>query len=145
MASDSDIDRADLATAGWCDDEPQPPKGLLATEVPLRPTLRLRQPEPLTERLALAPAPDGVAAQRSVVIANILYTQARAPGTWTFYSRDRSFFARMGRLRRYVPASFTLRNVVRAVESLHQAGLIEHRRTAPSSAARYRSRLRASA
>jgi hypothetical protein len=35
---------------------PQPHTGLLATEVPLRPTLHLRQPEPLTERPALRDA-----------------------------------------------------------------------------------------
>jgi hypothetical protein len=144
MASDSDINCADLDVAGWADDAPRPHTGLLATELPLRPNLRLRQPEPLTERLALPPAQGGCAVLRSVVVANVLYAHARAPGTWVFYSRDRSYYARMGRLRRYVPPSFSLRNIVQAVEGLEQGALIEHRRTAPSSAARYRSRLRAS-
>jgi hypothetical protein len=144
MASETDIDLADLAVAGWSDDEARPRKGLLATEVPLRATLQVRDPEALAERLALAPADAAVAIQRFVFIANMLYAHARAPGTWVFYSRDRTFYARMRQLRRYMPPGFTLENVLAAVESLEQAGLIEHRRTAPSFSARYRSRLRAS-
>jgi hypothetical protein len=78
------------------------------------------------------------------LIANTLCAHARAPGTWVFYSRDRNYYGRMYRPRRYVPSSFTLRKVVAAAESLEQAGLIQHRKTAPSPSALYRSRLRAS-
>src|SRR5688572_11241014 len=110
MACDNDIDPADLAVVGWSEHEPRTQKGLLASEVPLRTDLRLRQPESLAARLALAPRAKSVLVLCLAVIANVLYACARALGTWVFYSRDRSFYAGLGHLWRYLPPDFTLRN-----------------------------------
>jgi hypothetical protein len=104
----------------------------LLTTSALRADLQREQPE-CSPRMA-SPAAEGVVAQR-LAIANVL-APARGPGTSVFYSRDRSYYARMERLRRCT-AGFTRQR--RCGDSdLERAGLVEHRRTAPSASARYR-------
>ena len=124
----------------WC----VPEKGLLATEVPLRTDVGLQQPEILEARLGLRQLKRGVIAARGVIIANVLYAYFRGLGSWVFYSRDRNHYAVMARAGRYLPSYYSYANMMQAVESLEQAGPIEHERTLPSPTAQYRSRLRAS-
>ena len=118
-------------------------RGLLSNEVPFRPDLNLRQPESIEKRLALKLARKGVRAALCALIANLIYAYARAANTRVFYSRNRNHYAEL--VRRYSPSYYTFANMMAAVASLEEAGLIEHEKTAPSPNAICRSRIRATA
>ena len=122
----------------------EPHKGRLLNEVPFRTELTVGE-WPLAERLALTPARRGVADARSALIANVMYADARSAETWVFYSRDRNHYAERARARRYTCRWYTYANMMPAVESLEEAGLLYHQKTAPSPRPMYRSRIRASA
>jgi hypothetical protein len=132
----------DLSAIGNCEcDEPSVFAGVrLDHEIPMRADLNLPSVDAPTQLLDLPAIVDRGGAL-PIVLANLLYANARAPRLHVHYSRDRSHYSR---LRRYVPPGFTYRNVLGAVDILERAGLVEHLRTKPSRSATHRSRLRAS-
>ncbi len=121
----------------------EPRSGLHSNEVPFRSDLGLQRPRLIEERLGLKPTRKGVGEARIALIANTIYAHARSADTWVFYSRDRNHYAEQA--RRYSPSYYTFANMMAAVESLEESGLIEHEKTAPSPSARCRSRICATA
>lgn len=74
------------------------------------------------------------------IIAGLISLERSGEANWLFYSRDDQHYCG---LRRYVPQFYRRKTMIRAVDRLQAAGLIEHEQTKPSPSARYRSRLRA--
>lgn len=120
-----------------------PRQGLHSNEVPFRSDLRFRRPRFVEKLLALKPLREEIREARCALIANIIYAHARSHDTWVFYSRDRNHYAEQA--RRYSPPYYTFANMMPAVGSIEEAGLIDHERTSPSPSARRRSRIRAAA
>ena len=73
------------------------------------------------------------------ILANLVLL---ADDQWCFYSRDHNYYANH---RRYMPRFYSYSWMVRAIEVLKQAGLVEDQVTLPSPQAKYRSRLRPTA
>lgn len=118
-----------------------PPR--LANEIPFRPHRRFRREADLLHRLGLTRLSQGAQQACLSLVANLMYTALHETETWVFYSRDKNHYAAHARIRRYRPSFYTWRKVTHAVAALEDAGLIEHRKTAPSPQAKYRSRIRA--
>jgi hypothetical protein len=112
-------------------------RGLLHNEVPLRPDLTLA-PE-LLQRVDLRACGERNLAAQSCLVANALLAHWQDQA-WTFYSRDHGHFAQV---RAGVPAWYTRKVLVGALDALITYGLLEERRTAPSPTATHRSRFRA--
>lgn len=112
--------------------------GLLANELPFRPWIQWRWGEDFEERLELAPLKPAPAEMRRALIANLRYMALRGPEWRLFYSRDWNHYRDA---RKYAPDGYSRINIIAAVESLEEAGLIEHLKTAPSRFAEYRSRI----
>lgn len=107
----------------------------LSQETPLRFGVQVR-PD-LMAKLGLTFPSEAVAAAAASVVANVILGCWHG-NLWIFYSRDNSHFAMV---RASAPNWYTRRVLVAAVDTLTAAGLVEERRTAPSPAARRRSRL----
>ena len=117
---------------------------LCPNELPLRPNLRLLDPEAVLASLGCSIIDDDDRAVLDCLIANGIEADRKVPGGAIFYSRDRNHYSRRFLPDRYVPDFYAYAEMMRGVAWLDHAGLIVHRRTAPSSIAKHRSRIRAS-
>ena len=73
---------------------------------------------------------------RNSILANLALVEHAEPGNGLFYSRANDEYARH---RRYAPASYTRRTIIRVIDELLTAGLIHETRTKPSRRATRRS------
>ncbi|MGI9319184.1 MAG: hypothetical protein ACR2QW_17795 [bacterium] len=76
---------------------------------------------------------------RNILIANLISLFWMKPTGFLYYSRDNNYYART---RRYHCRCFSANNVIWAVQSLDDAGLINHHQTRPSPEAWFRSTVR---
>jgi hypothetical protein len=114
--------------------------GLRSCDKPFQPCLTLVDPHAMTATLGLPSSSDAlVNGAISALVANMASLVQVGESEWLFYARDNNHYSRV---RWYVPDFYRLRVMIKAVDQLQYAGLIEHQRTKPSPRARYRSRLR---
>ena len=115
-------------------------------EIRFRPNLIFSDTPLLEARLGLRECRSRKAREmRSALLANLVYAATVNPSARVRYSRDRSSSDYAGAVaKRYAPPSFSYRAMMCAVGDVGDAGLIEERRTRPSSGYKRQSTLRAS-
>ena len=65
---------------------------LCPNEMPLRPDLRLSEPEQFYDRVGCPKASLSDLQAVELIVANVIEADHRAPGTAIFYSRDRNYY-----------------------------------------------------
>ena len=75
--------------------------------MPLRPDLRLSEPEQFYDRVGSPKAKLSDLMAVELIVANVIEADLRAPGTAIFYSRDRNHYSRTNLPERYIPDCYT--------------------------------------